>query len=659
MAQAFLRHGTITAIEGDTVFVQMESGLIVDPDMTGYVLTVETGVELTPPPKTADIRVVRMGTPTTVSSDRGVIMVRSLNMRVRPGGEVVRSLPRGSVVDVLDQGTDWYTVRHDGDMGVVSSQYVSVVSDTVATGGNRAGIIMARALNVRESPDGTVVHSLSRGTVLAVLDEVDGWMSITSGTFSGYVSAEHVDVLETRQTSGMPSGDVVCVVERRFSEFEPGQSYRVLFDAVEQGVNPGSTLVGEAGVAPAGPLNTGVASPSGLESERPYVFYLRKGVALYEIGDYESSIRYLEKSLRDYPDDPFVVDMLSKSKERLANSASLARSGVTASGDGATGDSDQIAAWKLAAQYYIDHGEYDDARPYLETLLDKVPNDQDVAVWLHKGTGPALEAVSESRRIIRLGDGQGIELTAVTGGSFQMGDTFDEGDDEKPVRSVDISDFWMGVYEINNGQFAAFLNARGDLTPSYAPWVDLENEASLIEKRDGSYFPKEGYERHPMVNVTWHGAAAFAGWVGGRLPTEAEWEYAARNGGQNLRYTTGDTLTHHEANFRQRGSAFTGSAFQPTGTFQPSPLGLHDMAGNVWEWCMDWYHPDSYESGDETDPRGPDFGENRVLRGGSWFDNRSVCRAAYRNWNNPEASRVNIGFRIVVPYQDTTPASDS
>ena len=203
----------------------------------------------------------------------------------------------------------------------------------------------------------------------------------------------------------------------------------------------------------------------------------------------------------------------------------------------------------------------------------------------------------------------GLTLVNVQGGTFQMGDLFDEGyDDEKPVHSVTLTDFRMSPYEITNEQYCAFLN----VTPkaNIDGWIYLSN--SKIEKQDDTYTPENGFHNHPVVGVSWYGAQAFVQWLGARLPTEAEWEYAARAGGDSIRYPWGneppDTT---RANF---GDHFNGTT--PVGNFSKNKIGLYDMVGNVWEWCHDWYA--DYPEDSQTNPTGPAIASTRVLRGGAF-----------------------------------------
>ena len=242
-----------------------------------------------------------------------------------------------------------------------------------------------------------------------------------------------------------------------------------------------------------------------------------------------------------------------------------------------------------------------------------------------------------------------IRFVFVRGGTFEMGDLFDSGfsEDEKPVHSVKVSSFWMSEYEITNTQFCVFLNEKGNPVEGGVPWLDLTDDDCLVEKRGDRFIPKRGFGNHPVVEVSWYGARAFAEWLECRLPTEAEWEYAARGEGRWIKYPNGDDLTYDDANFAGTGGRDRWDQTSPVGNFPPNALGLYDMAGNVWERCWDWYDENYYSNSPPTDPQGPAEGVYRVLRGGAWDYSSWICRTTTRGFYKPDGMTASIGFRVV------------
>jgi len=234
-------------------------------------------------------------------------------------------------------------------------------------------------------------------------------------------------------------------------------------------------------------------------------------------------------------------------------------------------------------------------------------------------------------------------MVYVPGGTFQMGSS--EGDsgaggDEFPQHSVTLDDFWIDQTEVTNAQFAAFLNDRGNQTEGGVTWLELDSDHCLIEQVEGQYQPKSGYADHPVIEVSWYGADAYCGWVGAQLPTEAQWEYAAR-GEHGYIYPWGnDAPTCELVNF-----AVCSGGPMPVGTLPDgaSWCEVLDMAGNVWEWTADWYG--SYSSASQTNPTGPTDGSFKVLRGGSFYGNRYYVRAAHRYHFAPDYRLGGIGFR--------------
>jgi sulfatase modifying factor 1 len=218
-----------------------------------------------------------------------------------------------------------------------------------------------------------------------------------------------------------------------------------------------------------------------------------------------------------------------------------------------------------------------------------------------------------------------IETVLIPGGSFLMGtDGPDARPDEKPVHRVTIASFRMDRYEVTVGQFRNFCSATGRDFPEQPGW-----------SRDD----------HPVVNVTWDDANAYCEWLGRRLPTEAEWEYAARGGVEGRVYPWGDAFDCRMCN--ARGSECDGYEHTaPAGRFPPNGYGLYDVAGNVWEWCRDWFGADYYAASPAANPAGPDSGEYRVVRGGSFYFNiEAYYRSANRHNSNPAFRYIDLGFR--------------
>jgi len=224
------------------------------------------------------------------------------------------------------------------------------------------------------------------------------------------------------------------------------------------------------------------------------------------------------------------------------------------------------------------------------------------------------------------------EVVLVQGGTFTMGsNAADAGYDQKPTHSVTVSTFSIGKYEVSWGQYKAFCTATGRLLPSAPEW-------GINDK-------------HPVVNVNYNDCVAYCNWLGEtcggdwRLPTEAEWEYAARGGNKSSGYTYsgGNDLLQVGWNADNAGGQT-----QSAGRKKPNELGLYDMSGNVWEWCMDWYSDSYYAASPASNPRGPTSGSRRVLRGGSWDYSAAGCRVADRDNYDPSRRNSRFGFRVVL-----------
>ncbi|MCZ4077880.1 formylglycine-generating enzyme family protein [Rhodococcus sp. H36-A4] len=272
----------------------------------------------------------------------------------------------------------------------------------------------------------------------------------------------------------------------------------------------------------------------------------------------------------------------------------------------------------------------------------------------------------------------------IPGGAFEMGDALGEGylaDGEVPVHSVELATFYLDATAVTNSAFAKFVKTTGYVTESEihgssavfhlsmsADRADvlhrLDTTPWWLTVRGADWRHPEGrlsgignVPNHPVTHVSWHDAQAYAAWAGKRLPTEAEWEYAARGGLAGKRYAWGDELTPRgqwrcniwqgqfpDVNTEEDGFLTTA----PVKTYRPNGFGLYNMAGNVWEWCADFFDSAYYQRSPVQNPAGPDAGENRVMRGGSFLCHDSYCnryRVAARASNTPDSASANLGFR--------------
>ena len=238
-------------------------------------------------------------------------------------------------------------------------------------------------------------------------------------------------------------------------------------------------------------------------------------------------------------------------------------------------------------------------------------------------------------------------LVYVPAGTFAMGST-DGEDNEAPVHDVTLDAFWLDRTEVTNAQYAAFLNVEGNQTEGGVTWLEGDSESVLVEQSGGTFRAKSGYEDHPVAVVSWYGANAYCGWAGGRLPTEAEWEYAA-GGPESRVYPWGDDQQQGYANCTESDCVDGLGLTAPVGSFPEgaSWVGALNMAGNVWEWVTDWNHSKYYGTSPSNNPSGPSSGTSRVLRGGGWYDNWDRLRVAYRYGLSPDARTSGIGFRCV------------
>lgn len=230
------------------------------------------------------------------------------------------------------------------------------------------------------------------------------------------------------------------------------------------------------------------------------------------------------------------------------------------------------------------------------------------------------------------------EMVVIPGGTYMRGSN-EGARDEMPRHSVTLQSFALDVHPVTNEQFVRFLQAMGgEKDKNNNDIIRLRD--SRIKRSTGKLVIESGYAKHPVVGVTWYGATAYARWIGKRLPTEAEWEAAATGGRDNFMYPTGAEIERSQANFFSSDTT-------PVMSYPPNAFGIYDMAGNVYDWCNDWYAYNYYDASavEPMSPQGPPQGVYRVLRGGCWKSLKEDLRCSHRHRNNPGAMNGTYGFR--------------
>ncbi len=292
---------------------------------------------------------------------------------------------------------------------------------------------------------------------------------------------------------------------------------------------------------------------------------------------------------------------------------------------------EEVTAWRLLeeAKELIAGGEAQpDKMRQVDEMLDGAAelglnNDQQTVYrqLQAKLPGKRQTTLPES---VRSGD---RPMALVPAGEFMMGSTLSA--DEQPVHRIYLDAFYMDKYHVTVGQYAKYLEGTGTEAP---PEWEIMNQPQ--------------HQKKPVVNVNWSDAASYCKWSGKRLPTEAEWEKAARGTDGRL-YPWGDeTPTGLHANFGKKEWA-NHMALVPVGMFEmgKSPYGIHDMAGNAWEWVNDWYDHDYYKKSPIRNPQGPSTGKSKVVRGGNWLYVEEFLRSSFRFNADPSGRQFGYGFR--------------
>lgn len=237
------------------------------------------------------------------------------------------------------------------------------------------------------------------------------------------------------------------------------------------------------------------------------------------------------------------------------------------------------------------------------------------------------------------------EMIEVTGSTFSMGNIAYPR--ESPTRNVTVPTFYMSKNTVTNAQFAEFLNAYGSRTVKegeFAGKVMFKEDSWGVVSNNGVWQAAAGFELHPAVKVTWYGADAYCKWAGGRLPTEAEWEYAAKGGINKNAFTYSGSSTAGTVAWYYDNS---GQTNKQVGTRAANSIGLYDMSGNVYEWCSDWFGRYGDQLNSTSNPEGPATGVSKVIRGGYRSNGVTDLHLTHRESISPDESYNFVGFRLV------------
>jgi formylglycine-generating enzyme required for sulfatase activity len=357
--------------------------------------------------------------------------------------------------------------------------------------------------------------------------------------------------------------------------------------------------------------------------------YREKAKTALDVGNWNGAVEWLKKIAAVDPSDAFLASVMEGRRHEAEQALTEQRY------DDAIRECDAALAVS--------------ASPAIEALRERAQKAQ-VSSWLAEGDrdlarGDVRAARAAWDRVASVDPKNAalnerltkLDWVEIPAGTFQMGCVPADkecSDNEKPRHAVTISrPFLMMITPVTVARYRRFAKATGRVTPSVPELAPA--------------FPQG--DDHPVVDVMWNDAVAYCAWVGGRLPTEAEWEYAARGGKDGLTYPWGDSIRHDNANFKGTGGRDRWKYTSPVGSFEANGFGLFDMVGDVWEWCADYYGENYYANSPSADPQGPSTGSSRVMRGGSWdFDPKSL-RISVRGWIVPWGACDSGGFRCVRP----------
>lgn len=421
----------------------------------------------------------------------------------------------------------------------------------------------------------------------------------------------------------------------------------------------------------------------------------RKAEAAYTIGDYATALQEINIAAMHSPDALKIKELKEKilqAKKNADNEAGYKLS--LASGDSAInqknlqsaiklyelalsykpGDNTAIIKLKSAEEAWLKEQQYlnalsaadklfgtedfvNAANAYLEALKIK-PDDERATIGLQNAREhqKLKEEAERPRTYTETVENISFKMIYVESGSFVMGNTWNEpAEKEKPAHEVYLTDFYIAENEVTVEQFRIFVQETNYVTDAekYGASLFWNGNQWLRRSEINWQYDALGNKRtaesdkHPVIHVSWYDANAYCRWLSTktgrkyRLPTEAEWEFAARGGNKSEKYKySGSNKTEESAWYKIN----SGGSTQPVAQRKPNELGIYDMSGNIWEWCSDWF--ESYSDASVHNPTGAATGTRKVYRGGSWYDEADMCRVSSRKSEAPAVSSNLIGFRI-------------
>ena len=481
--------------------------------------------------------------------------------------------------------------RMDAPVGSIIA-YATSPGSVAHDGKGRNGVFTKYLLQSLERPDLTVRDIFDRAG-LGVMRE----------TKRGQVPWVHSSPMEPIYLAGGNPDDIVSDAGKGYRAESATGTLRVTSDptgaAVALGGESAGTTPLQLGNIPVGTMQVAVSKSGYVGEQQPVMVKAGHRAVVSFVLEEEKTTGWL--TVRANPGD---------AKVRILNIVPPYRTGMELSAG--RYHLEVSAAGYISARKWVDLAAGDDLTVDISLLAKKpVPITSKQQNRVHSSSSRSF---TDSKT--------GMEFVFVKGGCYQMGDTFGDGArDEKPVHEVCLDDFYMGKYEVTQAEYKKIMGSnpskskKGDRYPvEQVSWEDAQEFIQKLNRRTGKSF---------------------------RLPTEAEWEYAARSGGRKEKYSGGNSI---ESVAWYYGNS--GGSTHRVGQKQANGLGLHDMSGNVWEWCQDRYGKDYYSKSPRKNPKGPGSGSHRVYRGGSWLSIPSLVRAAYRYRDLPWLRIANVGFRL-------------